>query len=106
VCEIWKQQSGLCAVTGRAFSSDHSGSLVEYPYSASLDRTDQARGCEIGNVRIVRRCINFARGQWPDEAFLYDGGRSKSGPVLDAADSLQESSLPITGHHSPQWRFR
>jgi hypothetical protein len=64
---VWEQQKGICAVSGVPMTWGK-GKLM--PTSVSLDRIDQTKGYEIGNVRLVCYQANTFRGRWSDEQML------------------------------------
>lgn len=72
---LWKQQDGLCPITGRKLTLPKSLRAGKWrlrdPYNASIDRIDQTKGYVQGNVRFVALIANLARHVW-DDTTLYD----------------------------------
>ena len=66
--EIYDRQQGLCAVSGVKLLY---GLFARNPAQISIDRLDNARGYEIGNVRLVAWFVNNARGSSTDEVLIY-----------------------------------
>lgn len=56
--ELWRQQSGRCAITGRAFVIRNGTPHLNSP---SVDRIDRSVGYIIGNVRLITYQANCAR---------------------------------------------
>ncbi len=70
--EIFNAQVGRCALTGLEltwsgrYEIDRDHHAPRYN-SMSIDRLDQSKGYEVGNVRLVCYCINSFRGQMSDD---------------------------------------
>lgn len=56
------ESDGHCQLTGIAF--DWRGDGRRRPFAASIDRLDNARGYEAGNVRLVCAIANYAMNDW------------------------------------------
>lgn len=70
--DMWRKQGGRCALSGIPMTwakGDSNG--WSQPFSLSLDRIDQTRSYEPGNVRLVCHCINCFRGRMSDDT-LFD----------------------------------
>jgi hypothetical protein len=52
---LYEQQQGLCAITGIKMTHTK---IPRHPYNISIDRIDNDRGYEIGNVRLLCLYIN------------------------------------------------
>jgi len=65
VLEIYKQQDGLCAMTGMKMV--HESHNIR---SLSIDRIDNASRHVRGNIQLVCVWANLARGRCPVEEFL------------------------------------
>lgn len=63
-----EQQNFLCAVTGISFLV-RAKSRRANPYSPSLDRIDNDKGYERGNVQLVLFAVNLMRLDWGNEVF-------------------------------------
>lgn len=70
--EMWESQRGLCAVSGipMIWSKGDNGRMPN-PTSVSLDRIDNNRSYESGNVRLICHAFNSFRGRMTDEQ-MYD----------------------------------
>lgn len=60
-----------CQITGLPFDYHANGdpNVRVRPMAPSLDRIDNKRGYEIGNVRLVCACVNIALNEWGLENF-------------------------------------
>jgi len=68
VMALWERQGGRCALSGIPMRWGRENSkLGPSPTSVSLDRIDQSRGYEAGNVRLVCFRINIFRGDMNDD---------------------------------------
>jgi hypothetical protein len=56
---LWEAQGGRCRFTGLQLGDD-----------ASLDRIDNDLGYFVGNVQLVGRALNMAKGSMTDEQFI------------------------------------
>ena len=67
LCELFETQNGCCAVSGvkMTWAKGHSP-----PTTLSIDRIDQSKGYEMGNVRLVCYQVNTFRGRWSDTQML------------------------------------
>lgn len=63
--EIWRQQNGVCPVSGVTMTHIHGMGRVMT--NASIDRIDNKRGYAKNNVRIVCVAVNLMRNQMTDE---------------------------------------
>lgn len=88
--QIFSKQSGKCALSGLLLTWA-SGKGFAQPTSISLDRIDQSRGYERGNVRFLANCINNFRGRMSDDEMrrillaLYDHQFGRKGAEAIAA---------------------
>jgi hypothetical protein len=91
--ELWKQQQGKCAVTGIEMVWCKGRTL---PESMSIDRIDQTKGYEIGNVRLVCYQVNTFRGRWSDEQMVEMATRiiANLGMKLASERLARESECP------------
>ena len=62
---LWEKQQGRCHWSGIPMEK-----LRNTPWVVSLDRLDNSRGYEPGNVALCAWVINRARGNLPEEDFL------------------------------------
>ena len=65
--ELWEVQKGLCAVSGIEMTWGKGDKGKAMPTSVSLDRIDNSRSYEPGNVRLICHAFNCFRGQMDDE---------------------------------------
>jgi hypothetical protein len=65
--DLYKKQEGRCALTGIPMTYIHGNDI---PTNISIDRLDNDRGYEIGNVRLVLNTVNFAISMVGDRGFL------------------------------------
>jgi hypothetical protein len=72
VTSLYLKQRGKCAVSGITFRLDElkAGQPESKAFAPSLDRIDNGKGYEPGNVRLVCRIANFAMNNWGDAALL------------------------------------
>jgi hypothetical protein len=64
--ELWtllESSGGRCAVTGVPFSLERHGA-GRAPLAPSLDRIDDGKGYQVGNVRLVCQIANLAMNVW------------------------------------------
>lgn len=63
--DLYHKQQGVCAVSGIVMTngSQINGSLPS-PFQLSIDRIDNGRGYEIGNVRLCCLWCNRAMASW------------------------------------------
>ena len=59
--QLWLDQDGVCSYTGR--------SLV-HGVDASIDRIDNQKGYEEGNLQWVHKDVNWMKGAFSEEVFL------------------------------------
>ena len=78
---LWETQGGRCALTGVQMTTKF-GSL----FAASPDRIDSSRGYVKGNVQLVSKAANLAKGSASDEdlrewiaAIRSSGGKPNNG---------------------------
>lgn len=70
---LLKEQNGRCNLTDLEFNNinrNPTARVLAFPWRPSLDRIDNSRGYVKSNVRLVAQCVNFARGEWPDDVFF------------------------------------
>lgn len=69
---LYVQQRGRCAVSGIPFNltASNPNDPRTRPYAPSVDRVDNNKGYEQGNVRLVCRIANYAMNIWGDKALL------------------------------------
>lgn len=65
--ELGRSQNWRCALTGLPFALD--GEPWSRPRSLTIDRVDNSKGYERGNIRLVLHAINVAIGPWGEEEF-------------------------------------
>lgn len=66
------EQDYKCALTGIPFAPERrrDSGWLKNPYAPSLDRIDNAKGYEPGNVRVVLSAVNYALNEWGDAVLL------------------------------------
>ena len=64
--DLYEKQRGKCAITGLPFDFTKAGKSQ----TMSVDRIEQSKGYEPGNVRLVWSRVNFFRGQMTDQEML------------------------------------
>jgi len=69
VDELFNQQGGLCALTGIEIDAGASGCTLPQ-ITASLDRINNSKDYERGNVQWVHKDVNMMRGPLSVERFL------------------------------------
>lgn len=69
---VAKTQGYCCAVSGIPFNQDLRRYLGwrRHPFSPSIDRIDNEKGYEPGNVRLVCLIVNLARSDFGDGALI------------------------------------
>lgn len=69
---VLRQQDHRCAVSGLRFQFARQENAVggRSPYSPSLDRIDNGKGYELGNVRWVLLAVNIALADWGDQQLV------------------------------------
>lgn len=65
--ELFDKQRGLCAYSGIPLQLEY---VVHRSSNVSVDRIDSSGGYTKGNVQLVCRWINFAKGATPHREFL------------------------------------
>ena len=71
--DLWVSQNGICPFTGWRLELPLTSNGWKTPVSASrasLDRKDNSKGYEKGNVRFVSYMANIARGTMTDEELI------------------------------------
>lgn len=70
--ELWELQGGICPFTMKKMELRTHATCREplKPYHASLDRIDNEKGYEKGNVRFVSAMANVARQRWSDTELI------------------------------------
>lgn len=58
VAALYEVQGGRCALTGWPIA----WSEVGWEHTASIDRIDNDQGYSLGNVQLVHKSVNMARG--------------------------------------------
>jgi hypothetical protein len=66
--DIWLKQEKRCALTGVEMTFIHGQGIVWS--NVSIDRIDNSKGYELGNVRLVTCAINLARNAMNDAQFM------------------------------------
>jgi hypothetical protein len=67
---LWLRSGGKCELTGITFSTRPDGNTeAVWPWGASIDRLDNARGYELDNCRLVCIAMNLALHQFGEEVF-------------------------------------
>lgn len=65
---LWEAQKGMCAVSGIKMTWGYGNqNKKKLPTSVSIDRIDNLRGYEFGNVRLICDAYNSFRGQMSDD---------------------------------------
>lgn len=66
VASLYEVQNGRCALTGWpiGWSEQH------WNHSASIDRIDNDSGYHVGNIQLVHKSVNMARGGMPLSEFV------------------------------------
>lgn len=67
---LWENQDGKCALSGVQMTHHRDGSGIK-EFNASIDRIDQERGYEPGNVQLVCYRINILRHTLPIDMFYW-----------------------------------
>lgn len=83
--EIWKSCGGICPVSGRPMTMIRGN---KYPANASLDRINSNLGYIPGNVRWVRKEVNFAKQEMTDEELI-----ALCREIIMVADSDQNKKI-------------
>ena len=68
LAELYEQQDKRCALTGVELTFIHGSGQVWT--NVSIDRIDNTKGYELGNVRLVTYAANVARNSMSDAVFL------------------------------------
>jgi hypothetical protein len=66
--ELYKKQAGLCAITGVPMTYSRGYKVAS---NISIDRIDNKKGYEIGNVRLVSQWVNNAMGIWGEDTLYW-----------------------------------
>jgi hypothetical protein len=67
---LWMRSGGKCELTGITFSTRPEGSPeAVWPWGASIDRLDNARGYELNNCQLVCIAMNLALHQFGEGVF-------------------------------------
>ena len=69
--DMWNAQGGKCAVTGLHMTYQPRRMKDSTGLNASIDRIDQAKGYEKGNVRLVCYRVNLMRHSGEDGDLLW-----------------------------------
>lgn len=94
-----RRQNYKCAITGVRFSDKVVESARINPFSPSIDRIDNARGYETGNVRIVIFAVNMMMLDWGLSVFdlvATEYTKNKNGPHLELGAGGAQKSLDIS----------
>jgi ribosomal protein L33 len=72
---LYEAQGGICPMTGWKLllprtSNTHYELFKKGPYNASLDRIDNSKGYDEGNVRFVSLVFNYARNVFSDQEVI------------------------------------
>lgn len=73
IVDLWDLQKGICPFTGWKLELPHSSVGWKGPPSpkrASLDRIDNSKGYEKGNIRFISYMANIARGTMSDSELI------------------------------------
>lgn len=69
--DLWEQQGGRCVISGiEMHLRKYKDTGRAHPFQASLDRIDNTKGYERGNVRFICAMANLARAEWDDDSLL------------------------------------
>ena len=75
--EIWESQNGICPFSGvRMTLRTHTNvikggnNIPTSPYIASVDRVDNDKGYEKGNIRFISLMANYARNNFSDKELV------------------------------------
>jgi hypothetical protein len=69
LCEQWIEQQGRCRRTGLVIRFDTGTVYERNPYGCSIDRIDNDRGYEQGNIELLVGWANNAKGAWSEDVF-------------------------------------
>ncbi len=70
IWELYISQDKKCAYTGKDIYFDSPGYLNRYTGNLSLDRIDSTIGYVKGNIQLVLKEVNIAKGQLKHEDFI------------------------------------
>lgn len=65
-----QRQNYTYAVSGLPFDMGRHTGAAKRPFTPSLDRIDNRCGYVDGNLRVVCTMVNFAMGEWGEEALF------------------------------------
>lgn len=68
--ELFQSQGGKCALTGMPLSLVTIKNKAPSAESASLDRIDNERGYETGNIQWLHKDINWMKGRFSQDYFI------------------------------------
>lgn len=69
--ELWESQNGICPFSGiKMILRSHSSNVSTSPCAASVDRIDNDKGYEKGNIRFISIMANYARNKFSDEEVI------------------------------------
>ena len=68
--ELWKAQLGCCYHTGIELNPEYLHTGNQTILAPSVDRIDNKRGYEVGNIKIVMRGINKFKNNTHDDEFV------------------------------------
>ncbi len=68
--EIWRSQSGLCALTGRPLNFTRFSGKKHIAGTASIDRIDSSKGYSKDNVQWVHKNVNIAKRTLSNAEFI------------------------------------
>ena len=71
--ELWESQNGICPFSGVKMTlRTHTNTpyIPTSPYMASVDRIDNDKGYERGNIRFISIMANYARNKFSDKELI------------------------------------
>lgn len=98
IIEMWNAQGGMCAVTGIPMTHIY-GRGRGVMTNASLDRKDNDKGYEVGNVRLVCKAVNLMKNSMSDSDL-----RNWCRAILRGAEPINISEPP-EGHPRSEGEF-
>jgi hypothetical protein len=73
--QLWKEQNGRCALSGLPMChlpKEHAVDMKDRRMrNVSIDRIDNGKGYEVGNVQLAASAVNVSRGRLSMEDFVF-----------------------------------